>query len=152
MEQDVQMLYTLCFLDAVFASEPFWRPASLAAVQELMSAKWSTVASAVSKAIKAVEKDFDSAIAEERSIQHAYVHVARVRSAVEFLQKRLQKSPRKDFDSVVESLDLTIKGYVEEGFDLGCPQLTNRGKWTVPYSHWWVYRVHRVSNVFGLCN
>ncbi|CAK8992108.1 unnamed protein product [Durusdinium trenchii] len=53
--------------DAVFASEPFWRPASLAAVQELMSAKWSTVASAVSKAIKAVEKDFDSAIAEMRT-------------------------------------------------------------------------------------
>lgn len=29
--------------------------------------------------------------------------------------------------------------YVEEGFDLGCPQLNHPNR-ALPYSHWWIYR------------
>lgn len=30
--------------------------------------------------------------------------------------------------------------YVEEGFDLGYPEVSCPGKAPMPYSHWWIYR------------
>lgn len=41
-----------------------------------------------------------------------------------------------------------IARYVEEGFDLGCPQVNRPGKAAMPYSHWWVHR-HNLSPVQG---
>mmetsp|Transcript_37979 Transcript_37979/g.81657 ORF Transcript_37979/g.81657 Transcript_37979/m.81657 type:complete len:257 (+) Transcript_37979:2-772(+) len=153
MDGDTPVPFALRFLDAIFAAEHCWQPASLAAAQQLLRANWANVMSATRRALKAVEQDFDAVVAEEfLPIQNAYVRVARLRSAVAFLQERFGKWSRQDLEDAVASLDLTIKGYVEEGFDLGCPQVNRPGKAAMPYSHWWVHRVHRVSNDFGLCS
>lgn len=117
---------------------------------------------AVTETIRMVEHKFDAVFGEfdsALSIQIAYTEVARTRSGVEFLRSRLAQCASSDtvedsfsaderqLEAAIESLDSTIMGYVEEGFDLGCPQFASaKGRrCEVPYSHWWVYSVGRWS-------
>lgn len=69
-------------------------------------------------------------------VRSVYEDVARRRSAVEFLRDRLPETANlADLDAATEELDKTIRGCVEEGFELAC-RFPRHG---VPYAHWWLF-------------
>ncbi|CAE7649010.1 unnamed protein product [Symbiodinium necroappetens] len=160
---------TLRFLDAAFCAEAFWTSqarvgaAAEAAISVLLRQNAVTMATRIAAGLVALEEEFDRAAdaeseAESKALQSFYFRVARLRSAVAFLLARFALDAKETSEGLrlqhaMVSLDQSIKGYVEEGVDLGCPNL-DRPKmgWKVPYSHWWVYCVRKVSNDFGLCS
>lgn len=100
-------------------------------------------------------RELDSFVEEGRpnAIHAAYEVVARRRSAVEFLRRRLEGAhdlacvgdvtttkAKNALDVAVDELDETILGYTREGYDLACQRLANDvARCSVPYAHWWIF-------------
>ncbi|CAE7320224.1 PETH, partial [Symbiodinium pilosum] len=160
VEEAIKFLESAFCAEASWGSDRPWATAAEAAILVLLRKNCSAVAANIAAGLKVVEEEFDRAVAaESKALQRAYCEVARLRSAVAFLLSRFtgfaveETGSADGLQQAILSLDQSIKGYVEEGFDLGCPNFDRpKQSWSVPYSHWWVYRVHRVSNDFGLCS
>jgi len=103
------------------------------------------------------ERDLDNLVDEGRAegFHAAYEVVARRRSAVEFLRRRLESTvaggwkpwdtsastkAKHVLDLAIAELDETIVSYTREGYDLACPRLANViAQCSVPYTHWWIF-------------
>lgn len=113
------------------------------------------------KVVREAERDLDIMVDEGHAevFYQAYEVVARRRSAVEFLRRRLGDMSTlsgaiavatQALDSAVGELDETIVGYTKEGYDLACPRLASRvASGLVPYAHWWVHFVRRWASASG---
>jgi hypothetical protein len=117
----------------------------------------SAMLRASAQALRDSEDNLDQQIQEGRiSFPGWFERVARQRSAVEFLRRKLDgagfvaaetvsvgfSDARRELDEALDALDDTIDGYMREGYDLSCPRLVGGvcGAYCkVPYSHWWVF-------------
>lgn len=111
----------------------------------------SRLVTALTQVVREAERDLDIMVDEGHAevFYQAYEVVARRRSAVEFLRRRLGDMSTlsgaiavatQALDSAVGELDETIVGYTKEGYDLACPRLASRvASGLVPYAHWWVF-------------
>lgn len=84
------------------------------------------------------------------SLPGQYESIACLRSSVEFICQRLEKSDHpgspsrssRELDSAIQALDETIDGYMIEGYDLSCPRFSGHAltrRLGVPYTHWWIH-------------
>mmetsp|Transcript_16771 Transcript_16771/g.27689 ORF Transcript_16771/g.27689 Transcript_16771/m.27689 type:complete len:328 (-) Transcript_16771:25-1008(-) len=139
------------------------------------------IAASAAEAILAAERHVDGLIDNGLCMSHSggYELVARRRSAVEFLRKRLDEGggvshvaakiaaagsapsavrdvqmlveARRDLELATASLDCTVADYTREGYELLCPQLLGP-QWSVPHSHWWVFRSPAHSQGWAVLN
>lgn len=141
----------ILFLDTLFQAERSWsfrkevedKGYSVAAASAGLSSvvhrgdKGSThLLHLAAKAVSKAEADLDH-LYERLPPFSEYERAARSRSGAEFLRDRLPKGTElsRELDGALQELDRTVRGYVEEGFELEC-RFPRHG---APYAHWWLF-------------
>mmetsp|Transcript_50530 Transcript_50530/g.156745 ORF Transcript_50530/g.156745 Transcript_50530/m.156745 type:complete len:331 (-) Transcript_50530:62-1054(-) len=161
------------FLDALFRAETARRrglacsprpgaataAAARAAVAALVTSAEGgrLVVLASAAALREAERSLDD-LYENCSAPHGYECVARRRSAAEFLREDLAATAAsvggealaealQELGSAAKSLDETIRGCCEEGFELTCHRLEHGA----PHSHWWLFLSDCEQGKYGYC-
>jgi len=84
------------------------------------------------------DQDLDLLYEQDLSMQalrSCWAAVARRRSAAALLRELLPADDAAGLDSATKRLDETIRGLIEEGFELPC-RFARHG---MPYKHWWLF-------------
>jgi len=131
--------------------------AALTALLSASEAGSCRIIAAVAAAVRTAEHDLDTLVdgGLVQGFHRRYEEVARRRSGVEFLRSQLVAAhhmmreaedaevtvAKDELDAATAALDETIRSYIREGYDLGCPTLAGGVACcsAVPYEHWWVF-------------
>jgi len=148
----LHMSHSACSVSRIAAAAN----AALTALLSASEAGSCRIIAAVAAAVRIAEHDLDALVdgGVVKGFHRGYEVVARRRSGAEFLRSQLvaanimregedgeARLVKDELDAAAAALDETIRSYIREGYDLGCPTLAGGVACcsAVPYEHWWVF-------------